>query len=246
MSDASPVRRKVTFAFRLSPWLSRRRDAGAPDYLAPALELGARESPCWHTTPVIIAATGGRLKYVYYQLVIMFSSAIRSFRDAQPGACAQSARRYLRDGGAVDAKINRRKSARLRRALVEFSALTLAAMLPAAGPLVAAALALLLLAAAARHRAGAADIRVGPALAVAGGKHDLELVQLVPLGVSPLPFGNRLQLLQAGAWRYWFGIAHIAIISFFLRPLRRPAGPAPPHCQIMEPSRRPHGRQLPA
>jgi hypothetical protein len=87
---------------------------------------------------------------------------------------------------------------------VKFSALALAAMLAAAGPLLAAALSLLLLLAAARHRAGVAHVRVRPALAVAGVEHDLELVQLVPLGVGALALGNRLQLLQARAWRNWF------------------------------------------
>jgi hypothetical protein len=89
---------------------------------------------------------------------------------------------------------------------VEFSALTLAAMLPTAatGPLLAAALPLWLLAAAARHRAGAADVGIRPALPVAGGEHDFELVQLVPFGIGTLALGNRLQLLQARSWRYWF------------------------------------------
>jgi hypothetical protein len=88
---------------------------------------------------------------------------------------------------------------------VEFSALALAAMLAAAGSLLAAALPLLvLLLVAARHGAGIAHIRVRPALAIAGVEHDLELVQLVPLGVGALALGNRLELLQARAWRYWF------------------------------------------
>ena len=77
-------------------------------------------------------------------------------------------------------------------------------LLTAAGPLLAAALALLLLLAAARHRAGMAKIGIRPALAIARVKHDLELVQLVPLGVGTLPLGNRLKLLQARAWRNWF------------------------------------------
>ena len=87
---------------------------------------------------------------------------------------------------------------------MEFSALALAAMLPAARPLLAAALPLLMLLAAARHGSGVADVRIRPALAVAGVEHDFELVQLVPLGVGTLAFGNRLQLLQARARRNWF------------------------------------------
>jgi hypothetical protein len=123
--------------------------------------------------------------------------------------------------GTVDAAINRKSSARLRRTLVEFSALALAAMLPPAGTLLLAALSLLMrLLAPARHGAGVADVRIRSALAVARVEHDLELVQLVPLGVGTLALGNCLQLLQARARRNWFGVAHIAIISFFSRPLR--------------------------
>jgi hypothetical protein len=85
---------------------------------------------------------------------------------------------------------------------MEFAALALAAMLAATGTLLPAALPLLL--AAARHRAGVTDVRVRPAVTVARGEHDLELVQLVPLGVGTLALGYRLKLLQARARRYWF------------------------------------------
>jgi len=126
---------------------------------------------------------------------------------------------------------------------VEFSALALAAMLlTAAGPLLAAALPLLMLLAAARHGSGVADIRIRPTLTVAGVEHDFELVQLVPLGVGTLAFGNRLQLLQARAWRNWFRVAHIAIISFFSRPLRCPMKSRPAGRHPQETDRRPHGR----
>ena len=88
---------------------------------------------------------------------------------------------------------------------MKFSALALAAMLPAAGALLATTLPLLmLLLAAARHGSGVTNVRIRPTLTVARVKHDLELVQLVPLGVGTLALGNRLQLLQAHARRNWF------------------------------------------
>jgi hypothetical protein len=145
--------------------------------------------------------------------------------------------------GAVDAAINRGSSARFRRPLVKFSALALAAMLPAAGALLAAALPLLmLLLAAARHGPGVADVRIRPALTIARVEHDLELVQLVPFGVGTLALGNRLQLLQSRARRNWFGVAHIAIISFFSRPLRCPLKSRPAGRHPQETDRRQHGR----
>ena len=89
---------------------------------------------------------------------------------------------------------------------MKFSALALAAMLlpAAARALLLAALPLLMLLAAARHGSGMPDVRIRPALAIARVEHDLELVQLVPLGVGALPLGDRLQLLQPRAWRNWF------------------------------------------
>ncbi|MBI3045200.1 MAG: hypothetical protein HYY78_20495 [Betaproteobacteria bacterium] len=36
-------------------------------------------------------------------------------------------------------------------------------------------------------------------LAVSGSEHDLELVELVPFGIGPLPLRNGEKLLQAGA-----------------------------------------------
>jgi hypothetical protein len=44
----------------------------------------------------------------------------------------------------------------------------------------------------------AAGILIRRSLPVAGSEHDLELVQLVPLLVGPLPLGNSQQRLQAG------------------------------------------------
>jgi hypothetical protein len=126
------------------------------------------------------------------------------FSPPQPGRGAHRRRDGAQkfDGDCGEPPSGR--SALLRGTLVEFPALALAAVLPAAGALLTAALPLLLLLAAARHGAGAAKIGIRPALAVAGGEHDLQLVQLVPLGIGTLPVGNRLKLLQPGARGYWF------------------------------------------
>ena len=46
---------------------------------------------------------------------------------------------------------------------------------------------------------GIAGVLIRRSLPVAGSKHDLKLVQLVPLLVGPLTFGNGQERLQAGA-----------------------------------------------
>ena len=78
----------------------------------------------------------------------------------------------------------------------------MAALVPAAGlaVLLAAASAPLLVLPAALLvlRAG---VDSGTADAVRGSERDLDLVQLVPLGIGPIPFGNRPQLLQAALRR---------------------------------------------
>lgn len=69
-------------------------------------------------------------------------------------------------------------------------------LLPAAGPGLLTALtgllAALALMAALRGRIPPGTLRVRGALPVAGSQHDLELVQLVPFGISTLPLGDRL------------------------------------------------------
>ena len=89
---------------------------------------------------------------------------------------------------------------------MEFSARPLAAVrLAAAGPGLAlpatTTAALPRLAAALPRLAalGIAGVLIRRSLPVAGSKHDLELVQLVPLFVGPLPLGNGQERLQAGA-----------------------------------------------
>ena len=61
-----------------------------------------------------------------------------------------------------------------------------------------------------------AVIRIGPAGAVGGGERDLDLVQLVPLGIGAVFFGNRAQFLQAalGGGRLWWllGFVHTDIL----------------------------------
>ena len=87
---------------------------------------------------------------------------------------------------------------------MEFSAWPLAAVrLAAAGPGLAlpATAALPRLPAALPRLAalGIAGVLIRGSLTVAGSKHDLEFVQLVPLLVGPLPLGNGQERLQAGA-----------------------------------------------
>jgi hypothetical protein len=53
------------------------------------------------------------------------------------------------------------------------------------------------------------------ALSISGSQHDLELVQLIPLGVGPLPLWNRQQRLQAGTGGNRLRFIHGRIISSF-------------------------------
>jgi hypothetical protein len=78
---------------------------------------------------------------------------------------------------------------------VEFPLLLLAVMLPAAA---AAGSLLLLLLTAARARGVPAGILLRPSPPVSGSQHDLQLVDLIPLGIGPLPLRNREQRLQTG------------------------------------------------
>jgi len=71
-------------------------------------------------------------------------------------------------------------------------------MLPAAATATAGSL-LLLLAAAARARGVPAGILLlASSPPVSGSQHDLQLVDLIPLGIGPLPLRNREQRLQTG------------------------------------------------
>jgi hypothetical protein len=77
---------------------------------------------------------------------------------------------------------------------VEFPPLTLAVIRPAASTASAAGSLLT-----AGRRSVAPDILLWGALPVSAGQLDLELIELIPLGVGPLPFRNRQERLQASA-----------------------------------------------
>jgi hypothetical protein len=69
---------------------------------------------------------------------------------------------------------------------------------------------------AAGWRSVAPGILLRGALPVSSRELDLELVELIPLGIGPLPLRDRLELLQAGAGGNWrLGFVHRDIISFF-------------------------------
>lgn len=81
------------------------------------------------------------------------------------------------------------------------------------GLLTAAAVPALLLAAAEVRGSIPPHARVRRALAVPGSQHDLELVQLIPFGVGPLPLRNGEQRLQARSGGRWLLFVHTGIIS---------------------------------
>jgi hypothetical protein len=59
------------------------------------------------------------------------------------------------------------------------------------------------------------NVLLRSALSISGSQHDLELVQLIPLGVGPLPLWNRQQRLQAGTGGNRLRFIHGRIISSF-------------------------------
>src|SRR5262245_52495425 len=96
----------------------------------------------------------------------------------------------------------------------------LAALRVAAAPLVVLPAALVVV---------PADVRIGAPRPVGGGEHDLDLVQLIPLGVGPVSFRNGPKLLQAALrgrrlrrrWRllWLLGIVHgDMVLGFALEP----------------------------
>jgi hypothetical protein len=91
---------------------------------------------------------------------------------------------------------------RLRGPLVELPPLPPAVILPAAGSGLAAG-----------HGSVPPDILLRGSLPVSAGQLDLELIQLVPLGIGPLALRNRLKLLQAGTRGYRLRFIHGGIIS---------------------------------
>ena len=64
-----------------------------------------------------------------------------------------------------------------------------------------------------RRRSVPPGIPLWCSLPISAGEPDLELIQLIPLGIGPLPFWNRLKLLQAGTWGYRLRFIHRGIIS---------------------------------
>lgn len=64
--------------------------------------------------------------------------------------------------------------------MAEFPPLPLIVMGPAAGSRTAA-----------RRRSIPPSVLLRSSLPICGGKHDLELIELIPLGIGPLPLRNR-------------------------------------------------------
>jgi hypothetical protein len=77
-------------------------------------------------------------------------------------------------------------------------------MRPAAGPGVAA-----------RLRSVPPGVLLRSALPISGGQLDLELIELIPLGIGPLPLWNRQERLQAGTGGNRLRFIHGRIISSF-------------------------------
>jgi hypothetical protein len=92
----------------------------------------------------------------------------------------------------------------LGRPLVEFSHRPLTMMRPTAGSGVAA-------------RCGSVPpgVLLRGALSISSGQHDLELIELIPLGIGPLPLRNRQKRLQASARGNRLRFIHGGIISSF-------------------------------
>ena len=53
-------------------------------------------------------------------------------------------------------------------------------------------------------------------LSISGSQHNLELIELIPLGLGPLSLRNRQQRLQAGTGGSWLRFIHGRIISSFI------------------------------
>ena len=72
----------------------------------------------------------------------------------------------------------------------------------------------------ARRRSVPPGILLRGSLPISAGELDLELVELIPLGIGPLPFRNCLKLLQAGTRGYRLRFIHRGIISLVGVPYR--------------------------
>ena len=100
-------------------------------------------------------------------------------------------------------------------------------LLCVAVPVRAAVAPLLLLLLAAAALVGLLHARIPGPLAVPGGEHDLELVQLVPLLVGALALGNREERLEPGARGRRLGIGHGLNITLPARRARGDGRPTP-------------------
>lgn len=100
--------------------------------------------------------------------------------------------------------------ARLWGPLMEFPSLPPAMSRPAGGSGLTA-----------RCRSVPPGIRLRGSLPISAGQLDLELIELVPLGVGPLPLRNCLKLLQAGTRGYRLRFVHRGIISLFDKVSKR-------------------------
>lgn len=88
--------------------------------------------------------------------------------------------------------------------MVELPRLPLAVVLPAAG-----------LGLPAGCVAVPPDVLIRSARSISGSQHDFELIELVPLGVGPLPLWNRQKSLQASTGGNRLRFIHGGIISSF-------------------------------
>ena len=59
------------------------------------------------------------------------------------------------------------------------------------------------------------NVLIRSSLSISGSQHDLELIQLIPLGVGPLSLWNRQKSLQAGTGGKRLRFIHGGIISSF-------------------------------
>jgi hypothetical protein len=66
-----------------------------------------------------------------------------------------------------------------------------------------------------RHGVVPPDVVIGGSLPITGREHDLQLIDLVPLGFGPLPVRNSEKLLQAMAGGSRLRFIHGVIISSF-------------------------------
>ena len=118
--------------------------------------------------------------------------------------CPRVERRCARpfEHAELNRRVRRPDLTLLGRSVVEFPARPLVVLWPAAASRMAA-----------KRRSASPGVLLRSSLPVTCGKHDLELIELIPLGIGPLPLRNRQQRLQSGTGRSRLRIIHGAIIS---------------------------------